>query len=96
MQTQEAEETVMAAPIRKVYREKRGRYSSDKAKMYSRKDNVSRRREEKNILIDHNYPIGLIHDYEDTCEACCPEFPAWRNLQILRLWIGGKFDVLLS
>lgn len=65
------------APKCKVVRDHRGRFSTDKPAIREKKDNARRKRVQQNIILEHNYPIGHIHDDVcnlNGCEDCCPGF----------------------
>lgn len=52
----------MAVSLCTVVRDHRWRFSTDKATIREKRDNVRRKRVKQNIILEHNYPIGHIHD----------------------------------
>lgn len=48
----------MAAPLCTVVRDNRGRFSTDKAAIREKRDDVRRKRVKQNIILEHNYSIA--------------------------------------
>lgn len=72
----------MAAILCTVVRDNRGRFSTDKAAIREKRDNVRHKRVKQNIILEHNYSIGHIHDDVcnfNGCEDCCPGYSRLLN-----------------
>lgn len=85
----------MAAPLCTVVRDNRGRFSTDKAAIREKRDNVRRKRVKQNIILEHNYSIGHIHDDVcnfNGCEDCCPGYSRLLNSKKIKTeeWKEGR------
>lgn len=85
----------MAAPLCTVVRDNRGRFSTDKAAIREKRDDVRRKRVKQNIIVEHNYSIGHIHDDVcnfNGCEDCCPGYTRLLNSKKIETeeWKEGR------